>query len=266
MLILIFILSFFSQPVFAATSAVSAPGLAGRTENPLEQMGSVSFYNFMNFGFGPNNNGYQYNLNIQPFVPVSLNDDLNLIGLANLSIVRQPNLLGSGEISGLGDTDLGFLISPAKQDTLIWGVGPLFVLPTATNVQLGQGKYDVGPSLIALVMPGNWVLGFFATNVWSIGGQSNTPAVNSFILQYFINYSLPDGWFLMSQPVVTADWTQTQESGNRWTVPVGFGPGKVFNISKQMLSLSVQAYDNVVTPKDYGTTWQLQFNLTLLYP
>ena len=57
---------------------------------------------------------------------------------------------------------------------MIWGVGPTFVLPTATNTTfLGQGKLSMGPSVVALVQPSHWTLGFLANNVWSVAGHAN---------------------------------------------------------------------------------------------
>jgi len=75
--------------------------------------------------------------------------------------------------------------------------------------------------VVALSMPGNWVYGVLAQNVWSFAGDSNAADVNKFLFQYFLNYNLGDGWYLTSTPVITANWEAT--SGNEWTVPLGGG-------------------------------------------
>ncbi|HEY2117602.1 MAG TPA: hypothetical protein VGH37_00320, partial [Candidatus Acidoferrum sp.] len=69
-------------------------------------------------------------------------------------------------------------------------MGPALVIPTATNTILGQGKFSIGPSIVLLAQPGHWTLGVLANNVWSVAGDGSRPAVNQFLLQYFINYNL----------------------------------------------------------------------------
>jgi len=41
-----------------------------------------------------------------------------------------------------------FFLSPAKPGELIWGVGPTFTLPTATDKLLGNGKFSLGPAAV----------------------------------------------------------------------------------------------------------------------
>ena len=47
-------------------------------------------------------------------------------------------------------------LSPARPGKLIYGVGPAFILPTATSSLTGQGKFSIGPSVVALMQPGHW--------------------------------------------------------------------------------------------------------------
>ena len=69
-------------------------------------------------------------------------------------------------------------------------------------------------------------------------------------LQPFLNYNLPDGWYLTTTPLMTANWEATHE--NRWTVPVGGGIGRIFKIGDQSINAQISAYYNVVTPEDTG--------------
>jgi hypothetical protein len=123
-----------------------------------------------------------------------------------------PNQPGNPEtgVYGLGDMVPTFFISPKKPGKLIWGAGPVFQLPTATNYYLGQGKLGLGPSIVVLTQPGHWTLGVLANNIWSVAGSGSRPDVNQFLLQYFINYNLKKGWFLTWQPTLTANWEAAQ--------------------------------------------------------
>jgi hypothetical protein len=142
-------------------------------------------------------------------------------------------------------------------------MGPTFFLPTASNAVLGKEKWSVGPGLVLLTMPGKWVIGLLANNVWSIAGKEERSDVNQMLLQYFINYNLPDGWYLSSGPIITANWKA--ESGQQWVVPFGGGFGKIFKIGSQPLHAQVQAFANVVKP-DNGADWSMRLQLQLLFP
>jgi hypothetical protein len=254
------ILFLFCHNVFADDAETE---LAKKSENPVEKMVTVPFNNNFNYGFGPNNNT-QYILDMKPVIPFTLSDTWNLITRTIIPVIDQPNLLGRGSINGIGDINPTLFLSPAHPGKILWGLGPAFLFPTASNIQLGQGKYSIGPSAVVLTMPGNWVIGVLMSNYWSVGGDSNRKRVNQFLIQYFINYNFKHGWFITSAPIVTANWVQN--SKNRWTIPFGAGVGRVFNIGKQSISTSIQAYDNAVTPKLLGPQWQLQLNISLLFP
>src|SRR5208337_1670670 len=99
-------------------------------------------------------------------------------------------------------------------------------------------------------------------NVWSLGG-SGDDVFNGFGAQYIFNYNLPKGWFLYSNATITSNWRA--EDSDRWTVPVGGGFGKIFNIGKQPVSLSFQAFSNVVRP-DCGGTWTGSVQFSFLFP
>jgi len=109
----------------------------------------------------------------------------------------------------------------------------------------------------------SWVIGVIANQVWSIAGNDDRPNTSAFFTQYFINYNLPDAWYLTSAPIITADWQASP--GNKWTVPVGGGFGKVFRIGKLPFNANCGYYANVVRP-DPGADWTLRLQIALLLP
>ena len=111
-------------------------------------------------------------------------------------------------------------------------------------------------------MPGNWVVGSLFSNVWS-GENSQGDKTNLFSWQYFINYNLPNGYYITSAPIITANWEV--ESGDRWTVPVGIGFGRVTKFGSQPVNLSAQAYYNIEKP-EFGADWQLRLQIQFLFP
>lgn len=101
------------------------------------------------------------------------------------------------------------------------------------------------------------------SNVWSVAG-SGEQDINLFTLQYFVNYNMDDGWYLLSAPINSANWEA--DSDNRWTVPLGGGVGRVFKIGKLPVNTSLQAYYNVVTPDNFGAEWQMRAQIQFLFP
>ena len=256
-------------PAAAAGEESAAPGssstedLAKQTQNPVASLISVPLQSNFNFGVGPNEE-LQYIMNVQPVVPIGITDDWNVITRPILPIISQPFLApGVGDTFGLGDMQLQLYLSPAKPGALIWGAGPVFQFPTATDESLGTGRWAAGPAAVALTMQGPWVFGALANNLWSFAGDDERPKVNQLTVQPFVNYNLPDGWYVNSAPIITANWEA--EDGDTWTVPLGAGVGKIVRVGKLPINLQLASYYNVVTP-EYGAEWQLRFQVQLLFP
>jgi hypothetical protein len=258
-----------------ATAANDTDTLAKATQNPVANLISVPLQNNTNFGVGDFNRT-QNVLNIQPVIPKRISEDWMLITRIIQPIVWQPYATqNAGGQAGFGDMNPTFFLSPAKPGKLIWGVGPAMVFPTATSTDLGQGKLSFGPSVVALVQPGHWTLGFLVNNVWSVAGSPHRPSVNQMTLQYFITYNLKKGWNINSGPIVTANWHNkaTGEAANggdttaggRWTIPFGGGIGRVTRMGFQPVNISANFYANAVHPPG-ASSWGLRLQLALLFP
>lgn len=246
-----------------AEAQESESDLAKKTQNPVADLISIPLQNNTGFGIGPNHRT-QNMLNVQPVIPIALNSEWNLITRTIMPIIKQPTLsTTSDDTWGLGPTSLSAFLSPAKGGPLIWGVGPIVQFPTTTDDVLGSRKWGAGPTAVALTMQGPWVIGILANQVWSVAGSNNRPNESKFLTQYFVNYNFGQGWYLTSSPIITADWQATK--GNKWTVPVGGGFGKVFRIDKLPFNANCGYYANVVRPEP-GADWTLRLQIALLLP
>ena len=248
--------------------------LVKQTQNPVADLISVPFQNNYNFAAGPKHNHMIYLLNIQPVIPVHITENWNLITRIIQPVINIPSLAPGGNATGLGDMNPTFFLSSAKPGELIWGIGPTFTLPTATDKLLGNGKFSLGPAAVALTMQGHWVVGALMNNQWSVAGWTSGH-VNQFLIQPFINYNLPDHWYLVSAPILTANWA-APKAGDVWTAPLGGGVGKLFRlgeilplegheIAKLPINTQVQAFGNIARPDD-GAKWQLRFQIEFLFP
>jgi hypothetical protein len=260
------------RPSYLSNEPASAPAdeaggksnsdLAKETQNPVANLISVPFQNNFNFGIGPKH-ATQWVMNIQPVIPVSLNEDWNLITRTILPVIYQDSPAdGVSSAFGIGDLNPTLFLSPIGSKKFIWGAGVTMTVPIGTAPQLTSGKWSAGPAFVALTMQGPWVIGALVNNQWSFAGWGHNN-VNALLLQPFVNYNLPDGWYLSSAPILTANWETS--GGNAWTVPVGGGFGKIVKIGKLPVNFGLQIYDNVVRPKG-GPDWQLRFQIQFLFP
>jgi hypothetical protein len=247
---------------FAQSRQTEDTELAKKAQNPVADLISVPFQNNFNFGIGPND-VTQWVLNIQPVIPIELNRDWNLITRTIVPIINQPSPApGVDSAFGLGDINPTLFLSPVGSRELIWGVGPTFTVPTATDSLLGSGKWSAGPAAVALTMQGPWVVGALANTQWSFAGWGDKYFALT-LIQPFVNYNFPHGWYLSSSPIITCNWEA--DSGDQWTVPIGGGAGKIIHLGRLPINTQLTAYYNVATPDD-GPDWQLRFQIQFLFP
>jgi hypothetical protein len=246
-----------------AGDSAATEALAKAAQNPVASMISVPFQNNTSFGVGPFERD-QNILNIQPVIPVRLSDSWNLISRTIVPIVWQPNTAQPTQgWFGFGDLNPQFYFSPSKASKLIWGAGPQFLVPTATSQQLGLGKFGIGPSVVVLTTPGHWVIGALANNIWSVAGPEGRANVNQMVFQWFINYNMKKGWYVVTSPVVSANWEAS--SGNVWNVPLGGGVGRIMKMGNQPINITAQFYGNAVHPIG-ASPWGMRLQVQLLFP
>jgi hypothetical protein len=237
--------------------------LAKASQNPVADLISLPFENNLTFNNG-SEDALAYILNIKPVIPTKFTENWNLINRMIIPAIYQGERFPEeGDIFGLGDIMYQGFISPANAGKLVWGIGPQLQIPTGMD-RLSTNQWALGPSVIALTMPGNWVMGLLASNMWNIGGGYNDPPkVNFFSTQYFINYNMKGGWYLSTSPTITANWEADDD--NTWTVPFGGGIGRVFKMGKRPVNMKLVGYYNVEKP-EYASDWSIQMQMTFLYP
>jgi hypothetical protein len=255
-------LLFTTLPVHAE---MSAEELAKLAQNPVGNLISVPFQNNTNLNFGPEK-GTQNILNVQPVIPISVNQDWNIITRTILPVISMPALgPGTSSLNGVGDVVMTAFLSPANPGKWIWGVGPVVQIPTNSNSEFGNKNWGLGPSAVVLHLDHGdpWVYGALFNNIWSVRSGGQGGSYNNFLLQPFINYNFPGGFYFTSAPIITADWKAT--GSQRWTVPIGGGIGKIFHLGKLPVNAQLAAYYNVVKP-DNGANWQIRVQAQFMFP
>lgn len=253
----------------AAEKQAGGADLRAAAQNPISSLISLPFK--FSFDNGADNGDANF-LNVNPVLPVTVGD-WNLVNRALIPIINAPggvsglsaipNPTAGKRGTGLGDINYSLFVSPVKYDKVIWGLGPSITLPTATKDHLGSGKWSLGPTFVALAQPQWGSVGLLLRQLWSVAGDSGRRSVSQALIEPFVNYNLDDGWYLLTDSVLTANWNAT--SGNTWTVPVGGGVGRMFTIGKQPINAKVEAYYNVERPSG-APDWTLNFQWTFLFP
>ena len=165
-----------------------------------------------------------------------------------------------GTVTGFGDirfVDLAILDAGHR---LLFGIGPTFVFPTASDVTSGQGKWQAGPAAAAAFAPRNWLFGVLAQNPISFAGDTTRPQENALFLQPFITYQLGHGWFIRSEPQMIFDWET-----NKQQLPLDLGVGRVFKIGPQYVNSFIEPAWNV-SADGPAPRYAITFGFALLYP
>jgi hypothetical protein len=234
--------------------------LAKKLANPVADLISVPIQSNYDFGIGPGD-GTKWTTNIQPVIPIGLNDDWNVISRTILPVIDQQGITPGGATDefGLGDTVQSFFFSPKSSDP-IWGIGPAFLIPTATDSLLGSEKWGAGPTAVVLKQDGPWTYGALANQLWSFAGDDGRDDVNATFLQPFVSYITPSKTTFTLNSETTYDWSNEQ-----WNVPVNFIVSQLLKIGDQPVQLFAGARYYLETP-DGGPEWGLRFGITFLFP
>jgi len=233
--------------------------LAKSSDNPLATVITVPFQFNYNQGFGTAD-GDQWLLNVQPIVPISLNENWGLVSRTIIPVKYQTDIFGkSGTQFGLGDTteSLWFIPKQSKPFGLTWGFGPVIHLPTATDPLLGAGKWGAGPTVAAVIQKGPWTIGGLANHVWSFGGNE----INLTYLQPFVNYGSPSGWIFGLNTESTYDWNT-----NKWSIPINATVSKLVTLSDRRVLLRAGAGYHAAGSTGGDTDWRGRFTMTLFFP
>jgi len=248
-----------------AHAALSAEELAKLAQNPVGNLISVPFQNNTNLNVGPEK-GTQNILNIQPVIPISVNEEWNVITRTIIPVISNPAFSSTTErVNGVGDIQFNAFLSPAKPGEWIWGAGVITQLPTNSDSELGNKNWGLGPTFVLLHLEkGNpWVYGVLANNLWSLSSNKQGGSYNNGLIQPFVNYNFPQGFYLTSAPIWTVNWKA--EGSQQWTVPLGGGIGKIFHLGPLPVNTQLSAYYNVARPDD-AANWQIRAQVQFMFP
>jgi hypothetical protein len=246
--------------------ALAAPVLAQDDDlvkqlaNPIASLISLPIQGNIDFGVGPGD-GTRFTTNIQPVIPFSLNQDWSIISRTILPVIDQQGIApgGATDAFGMGDIIQSVFFSP-KASSPIWGVGPVFLLPTATDSLLGGEKWGIGPTAVVLKQDGPWTYGALANHLWDFAGDDSRASVNATFLQPFVSYITDTKTTFTLNFESSYDWQREQ-----WNIPVNLIVSQFAKIGDQAVQFSGGVRYYLETPQG-GADWGLRFAVTWLFP
>jgi hypothetical protein len=270
----------------AATPSAAQPGaaesgaeLAKQLSNPVASLVSVPFQFNWDQPVGPDDDT-RFVLNLQPVIPMSLNEDWNLILRWIMPFIGQPPLApGLQPSSGMGDIVASFFVSPSKPRRFIWGAGPVFMLPTSADPQLGTAKWGIGPTIVVLKQTKGWTYGALWNHIWSFAGDDVSGGVprgdvNAGFIQPFLSYTTSNLVTVGVNAEASGNWRLYQrgtagelepEDGTQWTVPIHVTATKLTKFGPFPMSIGGGIGVFAAAPNGQPD-WRLRLVGTLLLP
>lgn len=250
----------------AAPPAAGEAQLAEKLSNPVASLISVPLQLNYDSGYGAGGRGHKTYLNLQPVVPFALNDRWNLISRTILPFADQSGVVPGSSESGTGDITQSLFFSPRKPTSsgVIWGAGPAFLIPTASDPNLGAKKWGAGFTALVLRQKHGWTSGFLMNHLWgvaSIHGYDNRPALSATFLQPFVAYNTPHAWTYGANLESSYDW-----HAKEYSVPLNLNISHVTRIGKQPVSYGAGVRYWISSTEMGPHGWGFRAVLTFVFP
>lgn len=169
----------------------------------------------------------------------------------------------AGQVSGLGDFSIfdAFKLTGAGASTDI-GIGPMLVMPTATDDALGSGRWQAGAAAVVIhPLPGGSLLGGLVTYQTDFAGDSSRAGTSLMALQPILTFSMGGGYYFRSSGVAALDF-----ENSRYLVPLGLGMGRVFRVGRVITNAFIEPQFTVYGKGAGQPSLQLFMGLNLQKP
>jgi hypothetical protein len=249
-------------PALLAASAGaedSALTLAKKLTNPFSDVVNVPINQNPDFGLGAGDE-WRYTLTLQPVIPLRLDDEWHLISRTVAPVIYHDGR--DAQEWGLGDIAQSFFLSPthASEEGWFWGIGPIVLVPTATQDRFGAEQWGLGPTAGLLIRLGPWTVGALLNHIVSLAERDGRDDLNTSFFQPFVDYTTPSKTTLSINTESTYDW-----ANERWTAPVHVVARQLFEPLGQRVSVALGGRYYIEAP-DGGPEWGVRLGITVIFP
>lgn len=249
----------------------STDQIARELANPNNSLASLTFKNQYRWYTGdlPSADDQDnYTLLFQPVFPFSM-DLTSSGGAANLFVrpafpllFEQPVPRVAGEgfdwdgVTALGDIgfDIGYGVT--EKNGLLWAVGMVGTLPTATDSDVAGKQLRLGPEVLVAKFEKWGVYGLFPSHQWDATGWDKGN-FNTSQLQLFLKFLPGGGYNVGTAPIMNYDW-----ESETWTIPLNLGISKTVRFGATPVKLELEVNYYVEQPDTFGPKWMVSLNIT----
>ena len=267
-----------TAPTFAAEPATgssteqakSADEIARELANPNNSLASLTFKNQYRSYVGdlPNaDKQANYTLLFQPVFPFPL-ADTESGGKANLFIrpgipllvnqpIFDPSKADFNSATALGDIgfDIGYGVT--EKSGVLWALGMVGTLPTATKSDVAGKQLRLGPEFLLAKFEKWGVYGIFPSHQWSVTSADDRPSYSASQLQAVLKFLPGGGWNVGTGPIMNYDW-----KGRAWTIPVNLSASKTVKYGSTPWKFELELNYYVKRPDAFGPQWMIAVNIT----
>lgn len=241
--------------------------LSDRASNPITNLSQLQFEN----DISPNNYGtkdYANTLLIKPLIALDKTDWFPFEQLIRfkIQVPTLPNSSMTRKGTSLGDTQFFALFIKEEPIWGRWGIGPMAIFPTATKLDAGQGKWQIGPAIgLSILKFTRWQFGFLAQNPISFAGNRHKSNQNYLLFQPFITYHFSKNTYMTTNGEWTIDWLH---HANQIPLNIGIGyTSSLFGNLKldSIIQFEWMAYQNATKFAGYVNQFTVQISVNILF-
>ena len=247
-----------------ARSAPSAEEIAKELANPNTPLASLNFKNQFRWFEGDlpgADDEFGFTLLAQPVFPFALENGDKILFRPALPIIFEqpvfnPDTLDFDSESGLGDIGFDLAYAKTSESGILTAFGLITTLPTATNGDLGGGRWSIGPEFLIGKLTDHYVVGAYPNHQWDVAGWGEG-SVNLTTIQLFGTLLPGGGWSVGTAPIMTYNWDSEE-----WTIPLNLTIGKTVIWGGKPWKLGVEVNYYVEQPDAMGPEWMVGINIT----
>lgn len=242
----------------APVAALAATDAVDKANDPLNLATSFAIQDY----YTPEIDGTDQHTNdtlLRATIPIHSNSLIPVPQILRITtpISTRPQLSG-GYDTGLGDINL-FDIFLLKTKGTKLGIGPLLTMNTASQNELGTGRWQAGLSAVVVDTAPGWLYGSLVQWQKSFAGDSDRSDVETATLQPFAIYKMSGGWFLRSSGI----WTYNVEKDDYY-IPVGLGIGRAMAVNKHIINAFVEPQWTVKHSGDYQPEFTVYAGVSII--
>jgi hypothetical protein len=198
----------------------------------------------------------------EPVIPIPKGKGSRFPQIARITFPLLATTPDPNRKTGVGDLTISDELIVKRSPKLSIGIGAIAVLPTASDDVLGQGKYQIGPSISLIGQtPNGWQIGFIIQDQISVAGDSDHPEVHQLGIQPILNYITGKWYFGIGDFTTTIDW---KENG-QITIPLAVQAGYVTKLGKYTYNFSVEPF-KIVTHHGPSPDWGVRLGFVVMLP